>query len=122
MKKHIFLFVILSSLFLSSCKAPVELTGEWENEERILKFDDEHFEIEFKNPNQIKSFLGKTSRKNNTITLFFENYITSDGVIGYTDETNLAGHKEILEIKRIDNILYTEIIATGKEYKYLKRE
>ena len=47
-------------------------------------------------------------------------YETTDGIQGFTETTDLAGYKEVLQISITDKVLYTKILASGKEYKYLK--
>lgn len=120
-KKYIFLILIFCSFFVFSCKQQIKITGEWENNDRVLKFDEYgNFQIKYKNPTKIKSFSGITAIKKNILVLIFEEYETTDGIQGFTDTTDLAGYKEVLQISITDKVLYTKILASGKEYKYLK--
>lgn len=116
------LFVILFCIIVFSCHSPINITGEWENDDRILKFNDYgNFTIEFKNPNEIKSFHGTTIVKKNFIILLFEEYKTIDNNFHTVDNTNLAGHKEAMEITIDNNIMYTKILTTKKVYQYTKK-
>lgn len=120
MRKIIVLF--LFCFVFISCNKYINITGQWENNERILVFDEYGgFEINFKNSNQIQAFRGSVSQKNNIIVLIFEEYKTKDNEWKYIDETDLLGHKEVLQVDIQSDSLYTKIIATGKEYIYDKK-
>ncbi|WP_294428644.1 hypothetical protein [uncultured Treponema sp.] len=119
MNKNFFLLFILLFLVSISCSRSYKIIGQWENEERILVFNDyDEFKIKYKNPKQIKSLSGKFLVNKNKVVLSFENFETVDGFQGYTDITDLSGYEEIMEFYVKENVLFTKITTTGNEYCY----
>lgn len=119
-QKYIFLLFICILFF--SCSKNTDIVGKWDNDDRSIEFtSNDCFRIEFKKPVQIKSFSGTYYQKKNIVVLVFEEYETSDGVTGFTDETDLADYKEAMEVSVLDsNQLCTKIIVSGKEYLYTR--
>ncbi len=115
------LFFLILSVFLISCGKFSSIYGKWEDEERILEFDDYgDFCLEFKNSRLVKGFRGKTLRKKNVIVLFFEEFENSEGEWLYTDGTDLENYKEVLLLSFENGNLVTEVKATGKKIVYSK--
>ena len=116
-----FLIFLFIPLFLIPCGNFSSIYGKWEDEERILEFDDfGDFCLEFKNSSLIKGFRGKTLRKKNVVVLFFEEFENSDGEWLYTDGTDLENYKEVLLLSFENGNLVTDIKATGKKFVYSK--
>lgn len=119
--RKIIIIGIISVVFIS-CSKTININGQWENNERILKFNEYgQFTIEYKQPKQIQAFQGSYVQKNNIIVLLFEEYKTDRENWNYTDETDLEGHKEVLQVSITDNQLHTKIVSTGKEYIYIRK-
>lgn len=115
------MILLLLPVFLISCGNFSSIYGKWEDEERILEFDDYgDFCLEFKNSSFVKGFRGKALRKKNVIVLFFEEFENSDGEWLYTDGTDLENYKEVLVLSFENGNLITEIKSTGKKFVYSK--
>ena len=113
-----FLFLILP-FFLFSCGNFDSFYGKWEDESRILEFNDEgNFCLEFKNSKLVKGFRGKTFVRKSVAVLFFEEFENSDGEWLYTDGTDLENYKEVLIFSLENGNLVTEIKATGQKFVY----
>ena len=120
-KSFRFLFFLILPVFLISCGNFSSIYGKWEDEERILEFDNYgDFCLEFKNSRLVKGFRGKTLRKKNAVVLFFEEFENSEGEWLYTDGTDLENYKEVLLLSFENGKLVTEIKATGKKIVYSK--
>lgn len=116
-----FLFFLILPVLLISCGNFSSIYGKWEDEERILEFDNYgDFYLEFKNSSLVKGFRGKTLRKKNIVVLFFEEFENSEGEWLFTDGTDLENYKEVLVISFENENLVTEIKATGKKFVYTK--
>lgn len=104
-----------------SCSNAYKLTGSWENEERIIRFDDNSaFEISFKNTNSVKAFYGSVFIQKNILVLTFEEYKNSNNERVSVKGTDLENHKEVLVFSIKDDVLITEVKTTGKKYFYTK--
>ena len=109
-------------LLFFSCSKNINIVGQWENDERILEFSEYGgVIIKFKQPTKVQAFQGTFVQRNKFTVLLFEEYKTDDGNWNYTDEINLEGHKEVLQISIIEGKLHTKIVSTGKEYIYNRK-
>lgn len=116
------IFITIFCLLFFSCSKNVNIIGQWENDERILEFNEYgEFIIKFKQPTKVQAFQGTFVQRNNITVLLFEEYKTDDGNWNYMDTTNLKNHKEVLQVSIVEGKLHTKIVSTGKEYIYKQK-
>lgn len=120
-RKYNILLQIIFIVLIIGCKNN-NIEGRWENDDRIIIFDDTNFEIIYMNTDDIKAFKGIYEKINNEIVMKFIDYKDKNEIWKSLEDTSLSGHIEKIKYKIKGTTLETIIVNTGKKYIYHKIE
>ena len=114
--KYIFILIITSVLI--SCREQPVLCGKWKSEERDLIIHKDRFELVFHKSDKIMCLQGRIDIKSRYFIMKFEKYVTKDGAVSDFQGSELYGHTEKVTYKVNKEYLETYIDNTGKTYRY----
>ena len=111
--------LLIGCSFTSKPSGYGQLEGSWENDERTLGFDSKRLvTISYKTGMKIKAMRGTYTLKDSTISFGIDEYSTSDNEWISTGKTGLKGYTEKMHYSILDDVLTTDIMATGIRYVY----
>lgn len=127
MKKNIFILFILPLLciVLSCDRHGLNLAGSWEDNERIITFDDNTFILQKKNANQVKAFRGNYTLANDpeyALYLSYTQFQDQDGLWYSLDGTDLSGYRETVLFKASEKMLTLKIIESNTTYRLVRKK
>ena len=113
-----YIFILIITPVLISCREQPVLCGQWKSEERDLIIHKDRFELVFHKSDKIMCLQGRIDIKSRYFIMKFEKYVTKDGAVSDLQGSELYGHTEKVTYKVNKEYLETYIDNTGKTYRY----
>lgn len=113
-----YIFILIITPVLISCREQSVLCGQWKSEERDLIIHKDRFELVFHKSDKIMCLQGRIDIKSRYFIMKFEKYVTKDGAVSDLQGSELYGHTEKVTYKVNKEYLETYIDNTGKTYRY----
>ena len=119
------LFFILPFLcmVLSCDRRNQKIAGTWEDNERVISFEENSFTLSKKNASQVKAFRGTYSFAQNpeyALYLSYTDFLDQDGAWNSLEGTELFGYKETALFNVSGNKLSLKIIESGITYSLIR--